>query len=238
MTKGKLIVCANHIGNLEDIPERTIQAIRDSNYIFCEYFHILSADILLPNKIDTRNKTIIEFEDGERHQDLALSILENGEDIVFICENGLPGFADDGTNLINFIHDSGHEVTLIPGPSILTASLAFAGLPSLSTDVYFLDLFKNSNEDKKDRIRTIKHIDATIVALDFNTTIEDTISIMAEELDENRICALCINIGMPGQKIIREPLHKLKDKSLVIKEEHFDGSYLTTIVIQSISKKS
>jgi 16S rRNA (cytidine1402-2'-O)-methyltransferase len=236
VSKGKLIVCSNHTGNLDDIPLRTIEAIKKNKHIFCEFFYRLKQDILDHHQIELKDKEIIEFQENSEHKALALSILSNGNNLVLISEHGLPGVADDGLWLIDFVYNNGYDVEIIPGPSILPTALAFSGIPSQSTDIYFLQLFGRSEKDKRRRIKEISNIDTTIVVLDFSYEIEKLISIFNEELDGDRIAALCINIGMPGQKIIRESLSKLKNKKLSLKENYKDIICVTTLVIQSISK--
>jgi 16S rRNA (cytidine1402-2'-O)-methyltransferase len=236
VSKGKLIVCSNHTGNLDDIPSRTIETIKKNKHIFCEYFYRLKQDILDYHQIDLKDKEIIEFQENSEYKALALSILSSGNNLVFISEHGLPGIADDGLWIIDFVYNNGYDVEIIPGPSIFPTALAFSGIPSQSTDIYFLQLFGRSEKDKRRRIKEISNIDTTIVVLDFSYEIEKLISIFNEELDGDRIAALCINIGMPGQKIIRESLSELKNKKLSLKENYKDIICVTTLVIQSISK--
>ena len=146
MRPGTLIVCANHIGNILDVPPRTIEKIRQTKHIFCDHLETFDQDIAIPYKIDMNDKIIFEVgidENGEENNTVkaALSVLQKGKDIVFISDNGLPGFADRGTRIIDIVYQNNIPVEIIPGPSIVSAAVAVAGIPSSSSDVLFISFF-------------------------------------------------------------------------------------------------
>ena len=236
MRPGTLIVCANHIGNILDVPSRTIEKIRQTEHIFCDHLDTFNRDIAIPYKINMNDKTIFEVgidENGEENSTVkaALSVLEKGKNIVFISDNGLPGFADRGTRIIDIIHNNNIPVEIVPGPSIVSAAIAVAGIPS-SSDVLFVSFFDSNEKEKLNKLELIKDFDASIVFLDFPENMQWLINSIEKIIGEKRLAALCINVGLEPQKIIRKEV-------FLFKEDFPDltGNYVTLVLEGSIPRR-
>lgn len=236
MTTGKFIIAANHIGNIQDIPSRTIEAITNSEHIFCDFYHHFYNDIIKPYQIDVSQKTITAIEGKAEFEDLAESILVSGKDIVFICDNGLPGFADNGLELVKSIYQKNLPVEIIPGPSILPAALAISGISENDSDLYFMQMFSCSTEQKIEKLQSLKGFNVTAVILDFQDYVEDIILWANNILDGSRMVAICINVGMDSQKIIRGTLADLNGVSLNLGKSLTKDHVHVTIVIETPPK--
>jgi 16S rRNA (cytidine1402-2'-O)-methyltransferase len=59
-----------------------------------------------------------------------LQALEAGTDVLLIVDAGTPGISDPGFRLVAAAARAGIGVTVLPGPSAVTAALAVSGLPS------------------------------------------------------------------------------------------------------------
>jgi 16S rRNA (cytidine1402-2'-O)-methyltransferase len=237
MRPGTLIVCANHIGNILDVPPRTIEKIRQTRHIFCDHLETFNQDIAIPYRINMDDKVVFEVgidENGEENNTVkaALSVLQEGKDIVFISDNGLPGFADRGTRIIDIVYENNIPVEIIPGPSIVSASIAVAGIPSSSSDVLFISFFDSNEKEKLNKLKLIKDFDASIVFLDFPENMKWLIDNIEKIIGEKRLAALCINIGLEPQKIIR------KEISLFKKDfPDLTDNYVTLVLEGSIPRR-
>jgi 16S rRNA (cytidine1402-2'-O)-methyltransferase len=237
MRPGTLIVCANHIGNILDVPPRTIEKIRQTKHIFCEYLETFNRDIAIPYKINMNEKIVFEVGIDENDQEnntakAALSVLQKGEDVVFISDNGLPGFADRGTIIIDAIYENNIPVEIVPGPSIVSAAIAVAGIPSSSSDVLFVSFFDSNEKEKLDKLELIKDFDASIVFLDFPENMQWLINSIEKIIGEKRLAALCINVGLEPQRIIRKEV-------FLFKEDFPDltGNYVTLVLEGSVPRR-
>jgi 16S rRNA (cytidine1402-2'-O)-methyltransferase len=173
-------------------------------------------------------------ENGEENNTVkaALSVLQEGKDIVFISDNGLPGFADRGTRIIDIVYENNIPVEIIPGPSIVSASIAVAGIPSSSSDVLFISFFDSNEKEKLNKLKLIKDFDASIVFLDFPENMKWLIDNIEKIIGEKRLAALCINIGLEPQKIIR------KEISLFKKDfPDLTDNYVTLVLEGSIPRR-
>jgi 16S rRNA (cytidine1402-2'-O)-methyltransferase len=59
-----------------------------------------------------------------------LAALAGGEDVLLVTDAGLPAISDPGYRLVAAAAAAGLTVTVLPGPSAVTAALAVSGLPS------------------------------------------------------------------------------------------------------------
>lgn len=64
---------------------------------------------------------------GEEKIAVLLDRLEAGHDIALVCDSGMPVIYDPGRLLIAAARAAGHVVTVVPGPSALTAAAALSG---------------------------------------------------------------------------------------------------------------
>ena len=237
MRPGTLIVCANHIGSILDIPSRTIEKIRQTKHIFCDHLEIFNQDIAIPYKINMNEKIVFEVGINENAEEsntvkAALSVLQKGDDIVFISDNGLPGFADRGTRIIDIVYNNNIPVEIVPGPSIVSAAVAVAGIPSSSSDVLFVSFFEHNEKEKREKIKLIKDLDASIVFLDFPKNMKWLINTIEEIAGGSRLAALCINVGLETQKIIRKELFLFREGV-----PDLTDSYVTLVLEGSVSRR-
>jgi 16S rRNA (cytidine1402-2'-O)-methyltransferase len=236
MRPGTLIVCANHIGNILDVPPRTIEKIRQTKHIFCDHLEVFNRDIAIPYKINMNEKTVFEVgidENAEENKTVkaALSVLQKGEDIVFICDHGLPGFADRGTRIIDIVYKNNIPVEIIPGPSIVSAAVSVAGIPSSSSDVLFISFFESNEKEKLNKLELIKDFDGNIVFLDFPENMEWLINRIEEVVGRHRSAALCINVGLETQRIIRKELFLFRENF-----PNLEHQYVTLVLEGSVPR--
>ena len=204
MQKGSFTVCASHIGNVRDLPVRSIESIKEADYIIAEIPDAFLEDI---NKLNINiNAEIFGYntdeQDGNFYNNIFLKI-NDGKKIVFICQNGLPGFADPGMKLFNFLIENNIEINIIPGPSIVQTLLCSSGLPYYAGGFIAYSCFNLPDEEIKRFLNSIKNIEFYLVLLDFPDKIKERIKMMYEVFKDNREASICINISLPDQKILR-----------------------------------
>jgi len=220
MDFGKFIIAGNQTGNPEDIPPKTLDAIKNSTHIFCDHLSVFKREVLDLYKIDVSEKSVREtneIHDETKIAKEALSILKKGHDVVFITDSGLPGIADKGNRVTDLIYGQGIKVEIIPGPTIPGVAIAISGLPSSAQESYCASFFDYSLKRKHEILSRIKDLSCTIVVLCHPKEVKENIELGIEIFGQSRVAAICKNISMPSQEIIRGPLKELKDKDLSFK---------------------
>lgn len=134
---GRLTVAGTHIGCLEDLPVRSLQAIRDADLLVFE--EDKPARQVL--KAAGVQRTWLKFSEQQEQQSLEelRQALRAGQHVLYMSDQGMPGVADPGNLVVREAIAANAKIVVIPGPSSITAALAacpfqlqrfyFAGLP-------------------------------------------------------------------------------------------------------------
>ncbi|MDP8958284.1 MAG: 16S rRNA (cytidine(1402)-2'-O)-methyltransferase [Actinomycetota bacterium] len=125
---GKLILCASPIGNLADASPRLREALEEASVVYAEDSR--RSRVLLEALGVTRPlRSYFAGNEAERAGELRRR-LDAGETVALLTDAGMPAIADPGLSAVRAALEAGAEVTVVPGPSALTAALALSGLPS------------------------------------------------------------------------------------------------------------
>ena len=125
-----LILAATPLGNPGDASPRLKSAIENASIIAAEdsrRFHRLCADIEV-----TFTARVLSFFEGneiDRTREL-ISELKTGATVLVVSDAGMPTISDPGFRLMRDAIAEGIEVSVIPGPSAVTMSVALSGLPT------------------------------------------------------------------------------------------------------------
>jgi 16S rRNA (cytidine1402-2'-O)-methyltransferase len=126
---GTLLVVGTPIGNLGDLSPRAAAALRDSDLILAEDTR-LAARLLAHIGARTPTLSLHEHNLSERLPTV-LARLAAGETLAFTTDAGMPAVSDPGARLVAAVRDAGARVTVVPGPSAVTAAVSLAGFEAL-----------------------------------------------------------------------------------------------------------
>lgn len=121
-----LYIIATPIGNLEDITLRALRVLKEVDVIFAE--DTRHAKQLLSH---FNIHTSLERYDEHSHETQskrAIEYLGEGKNVALVSDAGTPCISDPGARLVTLARKEGIAVTVIPGPSAVTAALSIAGI--------------------------------------------------------------------------------------------------------------
>ena len=124
MESGVYIV-GTPIGNLDDISPRARAALRGADVIFAEDTrHTLK----LMNRFGIKGARVSchKFNEASRVR-LALDRLRAGARLALVSSAGMPGVSDPGPRIVDACRKLGVRITVLPGPSSVTAAAALCG---------------------------------------------------------------------------------------------------------------
>jgi 16S rRNA (cytidine1402-2'-O)-methyltransferase len=130
-TTGKLSICATPIGNIKDITLRVLEAFKEADLIYAEDTRVTRK---LLSYYDIH--TFLERADEHALPKITPKIIEHldqGKNIAYATDAGMPGISDPGLPLINAVRTAGLTVEVLPGASALTGALAASGFKSHSS---------------------------------------------------------------------------------------------------------
>lgn len=229
MKKGKLYLVGLPVGNWEDMPPRALRYIKTAKNIVMEseeaFERIWPAlGIEKPNaNFITIEMVSIGGEPGKSYElenmGKILELLQNGEDVHLISDDGMPGVADPGELITKQAIANGFEVTATPGPSVALAAVAVAGCMHNFTFESFLPFTK---EERVKYIDQRKYLHAPMVFVlrnlmrsqdnqpAYHHEIPEFLGEAVEVLGANRKAVLCYNLTKENERVVRGTLQELK----------------------------
>lgn len=178
-----IYIIATPIGNLKDITLRALEALEESDYIFCE--DTRNSGKLL-NHYDIKKKLISLHEHNElQRSDEVIDLARQGNTISFISDAGMPGISDPGSKLIEKLIEEGIEYTVLPGPSAFTTALVYSGLNS---DTFrFMGFLPVKGRERKEKLSQIENDKDTLILYEAPHKLDKTMEDLAKIIPERRV---------------------------------------------------
>jgi 16S rRNA (cytidine1402-2'-O)-methyltransferase len=209
-----LYIVATPIGNLADITIRAISTLQKVDVIVCE--DTRRAGILL-NKYDIHKKLISYHEHNERKKlPKIISLLQAERKVALICNAGMPLISDPGYVLIQEVIKRNIRLSVIPGPSAVTAALAIAGMP-VHNFIFEGFLPKKAGRRKK-KLESFKQENRTIVFFESPVRIEKLLNELLDTVGDRQI-VLCRELTKYHEEIQRARISEVLKKIPVQKGE-------------------
>jgi 16S rRNA (cytidine1402-2'-O)-methyltransferase len=136
-----------------------------------------------------------------------LAALESGTDILLIADAGMPGVSDPGYRLVGAAAEAGLTVTVLPGPSAVTAALAVSGLP---TDRFCFEGFPpRSAGARQRRFAELAAEPRTMVFFESRRRFAATLGELAAAFGPDRQAVACRELTKTHEEIARGTLAEL-----------------------------
>jgi 16S rRNA (cytidine1402-2'-O)-methyltransferase len=202
-----LILAATPLGNPGDASPRLKSAIENASIIAAEdsrRFHRLCADIEV-----TFTARVLSFFEGneiDRTREL-ISELKSGATVLVVSDAGMPTISDPGFRLMRDAIAEGIEVSVIPGPSAVTMSVALSGLP---TDRFSFEGFPPRTAGA--RVATFEKLrfeERTMVFFEAPHRLADSLVDAVTVFGADRLGAICREMTKRYEETIRGNLGEL-----------------------------
>jgi 16S rRNA (cytidine1402-2'-O)-methyltransferase len=204
-----LIVAATPLGNPGDASPRLKRAIESASIIAAEdsrRFHRLCTDIEV-----TFTARVLSFFEGneiDRTREL-IAELKNGATVLVVSDAGMPTISDPGFRLMRDAIAEGIEVSVIPGPSAVTMSVALSGLP---TDRFSFEGFPPRTAGA--RLATFEKLrfeERTMVFFEAPHRLAESLTDAVNVFGANRLGAICREMTKRYEETIRGNLGELSN---------------------------
>ena len=175
-----LYIVATPIGNLADMTLRALAVLAGADHVYCE--DTRHSRTLLAHYGIGRSMRAYHEHNGEAERPRILDALRDGRSVALISDAGTPLVSDPGYKLVREVAAAGLPVTVLPGPSAVTAALAIAGLP---TDSFlFAGFLPARSGARKSRLGELKRVPATLVFFEAPSRLAETLADMREVLGD------------------------------------------------------
>ncbi len=202
-----LILAATPLGNPGDASPRLKSAIENASIIAAEdsrRFHRLCADIQVT--FTARVLSFFEGNEEDRTREL-IAELKTGATVLVVSDAGMPTISDPGFRLMRDAIAEGIEVSVIPGPSAVTMSVALSGLP---TDRFSFEGFPPRTAGA--RLATFEKLrfeERTMVFFEAPHRLTDSLVDAVNVFGAERLGAICREMTKRYEETIRGNLGEL-----------------------------
>jgi 16S rRNA (cytidine1402-2'-O)-methyltransferase len=194
-----LILCATPIGNLDDASPRLAAALASADIVYAE---------------DTRRSRVLldhlgvsavvrsYFVGNERSRSVELGTrLEEGDTVALITDAGTPAIADPGLSAVRAAVDADAEITIVPGPSAVSAAVAVSGL---SGDRFVFEGFlPRKAGPRRRRLEELAGEERTIVLFAAPSRVANDLSAIAEILGGDREVVVARELTKAHEEVYR-----------------------------------
>jgi 16S rRNA (cytidine1402-2'-O)-methyltransferase len=140
-----------------------------------------------------------------------LAELIAGQDVLLVTDAGMPSVSDPGYRLVTAAIEAGIRVSVLPGPSAVTAALAVSGLPS---DRFVFEGFPPRRQgERASRFAELAAERRTLVFFESPRRLAATLAEMAQAFGPQRRAVICRELTKTHEEVIRGPLADLAERA-------------------------
>ncbi|MBN2259033.1 MAG: 16S rRNA (cytidine(1402)-2'-O)-methyltransferase [Clostridiales bacterium] len=218
---GKLIVIPTPIGNLGDVSERVLAALRDVELIAAEDTR---HSIRLLNHYEIKNKLFSYHEHNKRDAGIKLvDMMLEGKTIGIVTDAGMPGISDPGADLIKEAIGRGIDIEVLPGPTAFVNALILSGLNT--EEFYFVGFLDRNKKKRKEKLLELEKIKATLIFYEAPHRIMSSLKDINEVLG-NRNVAITRELTKKFEEVKRG---RIEDIIITMKEETVRGEFVVVV---------
>lgn len=204
---GKLVICPTPLGNLGDMTERALQALRAADVVCAEDTRV-TGRLLAAFGIEKRLERLDEALIGDR----AASLVERvaaGETIAYCSDAGMPGVSDPGLRLVRAAREAGVAVEVLPGPT--AAATAYVASGCDNPRFYFGGFFPRKDAERVSLLDSLRALDAALVFYESPNRLAAALGALATALPQREV-AVCRELTKLHEEVVRGPVAAVRDE--------------------------
>ena len=195
------------IGNLEDITLRSLDILKNSDYILCEDTRV-SKKLLNNYNIEVQLVSFHSFNEHKTVQKHINQILD-GKVVSLISDAGTPSISDPGFLIVRESIKNNIEINCFPGATALIPAIVNSGL---SSERFVFEGFLPTKKGRSKRIKNLVDENRSIVIYESPKRILRLINDLMGFLGEDRKASISRELSKIYQENIRGTLKELHDK--------------------------
>ena len=202
------------IGNYEDMTFRSVETLKNVDYIFCEDTRVTKV-LLSHFNISTPLKNYHIFNEDVASDDI-INLLKEGHSIALVSDAGLPCISDPGYLVASVAIKEGIKVISLPGASASLTALIASGLPC---DKFYFNGFLNSRQNQRIKeLNSLKDQKETLIIYEAPHRIHETLTDMYDVLGNRRI-VIARELTKHYEEYTRGTLEEVQAEELNLKGE-------------------
>ena len=217
----KLILIPTPIGNLADITQRSVEALKSVDLILCEDTR---RTIKLLNHLDIK-KTLKSFHKFNEHSLIQKIIneLESGKNIGLVSDAGTPGISDPGYLIVKNCIEKDIKIECLPGPTALIPALVVSGLPC---ERFTFEGFLPVKKGRKTRLEELSNEKRTMVFYESPYKLIKTLNDFKSCFGDNRVISVSKEISKIHETVFRGSINNVLSE---LEEVKIKGEYVIVV---------
>ena len=207
MNAGKLIIIPTPLGNLGDVTNRMLEAVRACDVLCCEDTRV-TGKLLAALGLSKRLERLDEAAVSKRADQIVRRILE-GEVIGFASDAGMPGVSDPGQRLVDAARTAGATVEVLPGGTAVATAYVASGFPTQT--FYFGAFFPRKEGERKRLLDSLRSLDAALVFYESPQRIASALATIADAFPLRRV-AVCRELTKVHEEVFRDAAPVVRDE--------------------------
>lgn len=202
------------IGNFLDMTFRSVETLKNVDYIFCEDTRVTKV-LLSHFNITTPLKNYHIFNEDTAFKEI-IDLLKEGKNIALVSDAGLPCISDPGYLVSSIAIEEGFKVIALPGASASLTAIIASGLPC---DKFYFNGFLNSRQSQRIKdLNSLKDKKETLIIYEAPHRIAETLKDMHSVLGDRRI-TVARELTKHYEEYTRTTLSALQNTDLNFKGE-------------------
>lgn len=205
-SSGMLLIVATPIGNLGDISERALEALRGADLVVAEDTRRI-AKLLSAFGIATPTESF-HGDSSTGKRDAITRRLTGGATVAYVTDAGTPTISDPGAQLVRAAVEAGAVIQPVPGPSAITAALSICGF---NADRFVFPGYPpRKGREREEFLAAALAFPFTVVIYEAPTRIASTLRDIAD-LEPGRACVVCRELTKRFEETLRGPVEALAE---------------------------
>ena len=218
------------IGNYDDMTFRSVETLKNVDYIFCEDTRVTKV-LLSHFNISTPLKNYHIFNEDVVSNEI-IDLLKSGHNIALVSDAGLPCISDPGYLVAAHAIKEGIKVISLPGASASLTALIASGL---SCEKFYFNGFLNSRQSQRIKeLNNLKDKKETLIIYEAPHRIHETLKDMYSVFGDRKI-VIARELTKHYEEYTRTTLSALQDVDLNLKGEMVlivEGASLDSCILE------
>ena len=195
-----LYLVGTPIGNLEDMSPRACEVLENVDVIACEDTRVTG---ILLSGLGITGKRLIAYHEHNKAAsgNGIIDLLKQGLNVAQVSDAGMPAISDPGADLALLAAENGIEISVIPGPTAVTAALSISGLDTRY--FHFEGFLPSEGSKRRERLKSLTLIDETIVLYEAPHRLRKLLDELADAGFGAQKLAVCRELTKKYEEVLR-----------------------------------
>ncbi len=205
--QGRLIMASHSIGEPQDIPVRSLEVLRTADLLIFEEDRGGRAAL----KAAGIHRDYLRYNEHDQKESLSIlsEALRAGKTAVYMSDQGCPGLADPGRELVRVAITEKAEIRIVPGPCSLTATIA--ACPFDLAEFHFGGFAPREIEARERKLGQWSALGVPLALMDTPYRLASLLESCRKVFGDDHKATLAIDLSGESEKIFNDSLRAIQD---------------------------